>query len=117
MTAQQHRALYRRWLDELWSGDPAVAGELVDADFVGHWPDREVRGPAELAEIIGETQGMFTELRFTLEVGPLVDGDLLAARWTGTGQTADGPMSFFGNDILRIDGDRFVEYWTASSAG
>jgi hypothetical protein len=35
---------YRRWLLELWHGSYAVAEEIIAADFVGHWPDREVVG-------------------------------------------------------------------------
>ena len=31
--------------------------------------------------------------------------------------TPDGTMTFFGKDLQRIDGDRFVEYWAASSSG
>ena len=38
----------------------------------------------------------------------------VAARWTGSGTTPEGTMSFFGNDILRIANGRFVQYWTAS---
>jgi hypothetical protein len=60
---------------------------------------------------------MMSELAFVLEVGPIVEGDLVAARWIGTGATADGPMRFTGNDILRFAGDRFVEYWTGTSPG
>ena len=41
------KALYERWINELWAGEP-VAAELVSEDFVGHWPDREVHGPDEL---------------------------------------------------------------------
>lgn len=109
--------LYRRWLEELWNGDPSAARELVTDDFVGHWPDREVAGADELAAIIAETQAMFTELSFELAVGPIVEGDLVSARWTGRGETPDGRMSFFGNDILRLRDGRFAEYWVASSAG
>ena len=36
-------AMYERWINELWAGKP-VAAELVSADFVGHWPNREVNG-------------------------------------------------------------------------
>ncbi|MEO5964176.1 MAG: nuclear transport factor 2 family protein [Candidatus Limnocylindrales bacterium] len=117
MTSNSARDLYRRWLDELWSGDPGTAERLVSEDFVGHWPGRDTQGPAELAAMIAETRAMFSEITFTLDVGPIVEGDLVAARWTGVGTTPDGTMSFFGNDILRIDGDRFVEYWAASSSG
>ena len=108
------REMYRRWIDELWNGDPAVAGALLADDFVGHWPDREVHGPGDLATIVRETRAMFTDLTFTMTVGPVADGDLVAGRWTGRGQTADGVTRFFGNDILRVRDGRFVEYWQAS---
>jgi hypothetical protein len=110
------KTLYERWINELWAGQP-VAAELVSDDFVGHWPDRDVHGPAELQAIIDETQKMFSDLTFTLEIGPLVDGDLMAGRWAGTGTTEDGPMRFTGNDILRVANGRFVEYWTGTSTG
>jgi predicted SnoaL-like aldol condensation-catalyzing enzyme len=47
------------------------------------------------------------------------DGDLVAARWVGTGTGPDGPVSFTGNDILRLadDGQKFAEYWTGTSTG
>jgi SnoaL-like domain len=109
-------ALYERWINELWAGKP-VAAELVSDDFVGHWPDREVNGPDELQAIIAETRNMLAELTFEIELGPLVDGDMVAGRWVGKGRTDDGPMSFTGNDILRVEGDRFAEYWTGTSAG
>jgi SnoaL-like domain len=108
------KALYERWINELWAGRP-VAAELVSADFVGHWPDRDVRGPAELQAIIDETQKMFSDVSFMIEIGPLVDGDFVAGRWVGTGVARDGPMRFTGNDILRCTNGRFVEYWTGTS--
>jgi len=107
-------ALYRRWINELWAGKP-VADELVSGDFVGHWPNRDVHGPDELQAIVDETRTMFTDLTFVVEVGPFVGRDLVAARWMGTGATADGPARFTGNDILRFAGGRFVEYWMGTS--
>jgi ketosteroid isomerase-like protein len=117
MVSTSTHDLYRRWLDELWNGGPDAAERLVTADFVGHWPDRDVTGPDGLAAVVGETHAMFTDLSFTLEVGPVAEGDLVAARWTGRGRTAEGPMSFFGNDILRVRDGRFVEYWVATWTG
>jgi hypothetical protein len=110
------RQLYGRWLNELWAGQP-VAYELVSEDFVGHWPDREVHGPDELASIIDKTRAMLTDLRFVIEVEPIVEGDRLAARWIGTGAAPDGPKRFTGNDILKFADGRFVEYWTGTSEG
>jgi predicted SnoaL-like aldol condensation-catalyzing enzyme len=109
--------LYERWLMELWHGDLAVAEEIVADDFVGHWPEQEVQGRAALVDLIRETRGMFADLTFRLEVGPIADGDLLAARWTGTGTTPDGgEMPLLGNDILRVADGRLAEYWVASWA-
>ena len=105
--------LYKRWITELWAGRP-IADELVTDDFVGHMPGREVHGPAGLQAQITETHAMFDEITFTIEVGPLVDGDLVAGRWTGRGRTADGVATFTGNDILRVRGSAFCEYWAAS---
>ncbi|MDL5156537.1 ester cyclase [Actinomycetospora termitidis] len=108
------RDLYRRWIDELWNGDLDVAPELVAADFVGHWPDHDVHGPDEVARIIGETHGMLDALSFVVEVGPLVDGELVAGRWRGRGVQDGNPVTFIGNDLLRVADGRFVEYWVAS---
>lgn len=110
------KALYERWINELWAGAP-VAAQIVSDDFVGHWPDREVHGRADLQAIIDQTRNMFDDLSFVIEVGPLVEGDLVAGRWAGAGTTADGPMKFTGNDILRLRDGRFVEYWTGTSTG
>ena len=49
-------------------------------------------------------------------------GQALYRRWisrVGQGRGPEGPVSFTGNDILRLDGDgeRFAEYWTGTSTG
>jgi hypothetical protein len=107
-------ALYRRWINELWAGEP-VAAELVFGDFVGHWPNRDVHGPDGLQAMVDETRTMVKDLRLVVAVEPFVGRDLVAARWIGTGATADGPARFTGNDILRFARGRFVEYWTGTS--
>lgn len=110
--------LYGRWINELWAGRP-IAAQIVTEDFVGHWPDRDIHGPDELQRIVEQTRNMVSNLSFVIEVGPLSDGDLVAGRWVGTGRGPDGPVSFTGNDILRLsaDGRRFAEFWTGTSAG
>lgn len=115
MAHHPHR-LYHRWLLELWHGDLDVAADVLTDGFTGHWPDREVVGRAALVELIGQTREMFSELRFELALGPLVDGDLVAARWTGIGQADGRQTRLLGHDLLRLEGDRFAEYWVASWA-
>lgn len=107
--------LYRRWIDELWAGEQ-VAAELVSDDFVGHWPTRDVHGPAELQSMVDETRAMFRELEFYVDVDPFANGDMLAARWIGTGALERGPVLFAGNDILRVRDGRIAEYWACSSS-
>jgi hypothetical protein len=109
--------VYGRWINELWAGRP-IAAEIVTKDFVGHWPNRDVHGPEELQQTVEQTRNMMADLTFAVEIGPISDGDLVAGRWAGTGRGPDGPVSFTGNDILRLDGDcqKFAEYWTGTSA-
>lgn len=104
--------MYERWLLSLWHGDYDVAAEILTEDFVGHWPDRKVIGRDALVELIRETRGMFSSLEFKLELGPVVDGDLLAARWSGVGREPD--MKLLGHDLLRVRDGRFAEYWVVS---
>jgi len=110
------KELYERWINELWAGQPVV-NDLVSEDFVGHWPDREVHGPDELASMIDKTRSMLSDLQFVIEVEPIVEGNRLAARWIGTGAAPDGPKRFIGNDILKFADGRVVEYWTGTSEG
>ena len=106
---QHARHLYKRWLDELWAGDTSRIAEIVAEDFTGHWPGRQVRGREELAAVIAETHAMAEGLTFDLQVGPIAEGDLIAARWTGGG--------FAGNDLLRIADGLVAEYWVGTVQG
>ncbi|MBF6330225.1 ester cyclase [Nocardia transvalensis] len=118
--------LYRRWLFELWYGDYAVADQILTPDVVGHWPAREVHGPQEVAEQIRQSHEMFSDIENTLDVGPIIDGDLCAARWTFHGSYRGGipgatvapgtRISFSGHDIFRVENGRFAEYWPISDA-
>jgi predicted SnoaL-like aldol condensation-catalyzing enzyme len=116
MTGNDAETLYRRWIDQVWAGE-SVPADLVSDDFVGHWPDRDVHGRDELADIVDQTRRMFDRLDFEIVLGPLTDGDLLAGRWRGVGRHAAGEVTFTGNDILRLHRGRIAEYWTGTSAG
>ncbi|TRW86374.1 ester cyclase [Mycolicibacterium sp. 018/SC-01/001] len=107
-------ALYHRWIKELWGGE-RIARELVSDDFVGHWPTFDVHGPDQLQAIIDDTRARLRELLYVISVGPLVDGDLVSARWISTGATTSGPARFTGNDILRVADGRIVEFWSAAT--
>jgi hypothetical protein len=121
------RSLYERWLFELWTtADRGLAGELVTAEFVGHWPDQDVCGPDELVAVIGQSLSFFSDVTTSIDLGPIVEGDLLAARWGFRGGYAGGmpgatapagtPLMLRGADMMRLAGGRFAEYWVSSDA-
>ncbi|MCC9740031.1 ester cyclase [Streptomyces sp. MNU89] len=116
--------LYRHWLQDLWGGDYDLAPEILTPGFTGHWPDREVHGPDGAVEAIRRSHALFGDINTTLDVGPVIDGDRLAARWTfhgtyrggipGTTAPPGTRISFTGHDIFRAEGRRFAEYWVVS---
>ncbi|WP_436774989.1 ester cyclase [Yinghuangia sp. YIM S09857] len=120
------KALYRRWLFDVWAGDFDVVERIFTPDVVGHWPTHDFHGPGELADQVRQSHALFTGIENTLDVGPVVDGDLLAARWTfhGTYQggipDAQAPagteVAFHGVDMLRAEDGRFAEYWVVSDS-
>jgi predicted ester cyclase len=64
---------------------------------------------------------LFDGLRFTVEVGPIIDGELVAGRWIAEGAYRGGvpgsivpagsPVRFHGNDIWRARDGLIREYW------
>jgi hypothetical protein len=113
MTGGDLRALYERWLYELWTtADRDLAEDLLTPGFVGHWPDQDVYGPAELVATIGRSLALFTGVTTSIDVGPIVDGPLLAARWTFRGGYAGG-LSGAPAVLRGADGSCFAEYWVA----
>ncbi|MDP4508945.1 ester cyclase [Nonomuraea turcica] len=118
--------LYERWLLEMWNGDFKLAHDLVTPGFVGHWPGMDVHGSDGLVEALRQGHAPFDDVKVTLDVGPIVDGDRVAARWTFSGAYRGGLpgasaaagtwVAFSGHDILRADGDKFAEYWVISDA-
>lgn len=129
LPADRMHELYGRWSD-LWRGDFSHAQEILDPDFVVHQarPDgsdsEAMRGPARLLPEIEQTMAAFRDITITVDVGPIIQNDLIAARWTMRASYAGGldratapvgtTVAFSGHDILRVSGGTFVEYWTCT---
>jgi predicted ester cyclase len=120
-------ALVQPWLD-LWNGDLSRIGAIIADDWVAHaapvtgGPVAELRGPESLAAWIGGLHTTFADLRFAIEVGPIIGDDHIAVRWRAEGTYAGGlpgsapaaagrTVSFTGTDVLRVAGGRLAEYW------
>jgi predicted ester cyclase len=128
MSKETNRALLDRWL-ELWSGNLAVADEIVGPGFVGHFPpttsrSNEIHGSVALQEWIQMTLALFTNVQLTLESDPVVDANKIVGRWLFRGAYTGGlpgatapvgtQIAFNGIDMLRIANAKIVEYWVCS---
>ncbi|MFE5852367.1 ester cyclase [Streptomyces sp. NPDC056500] len=127
--SEQLSSLYGRW-SEMWRGDFSHARAILAPDFVVHQarPDgsdsEAIIGPARILPEIEQTMAAFDDITITVDLGPIVDGDLIAARWTmraaytGGIPHATAPIgtrvAFSGHDILRVADGKFVEYWTCT---
>ena len=73
-------------------------------------------GPQGLTGWIPQTRAVVSDLRFAIEVGPVVQGDHIAVRWRAEGSYAAGfpgataPAAFTGTDVLRVQDGRLAEY-------
>jgi predicted ester cyclase len=125
MTGHGSRWLWERWI-ELWNGDLDLAPEIIDPDFDLHRIPpplvlEDVRGRERLVEWIRQTRSFFPDLRFTVEVGPIVEADYVAGRWVAEGTYQGGipgstappgtAIRFHGNDIWRAEAGLIREYW------
>ncbi|SCG77969.1 ester cyclase [Micromonospora rifamycinica] len=116
----------RAWV-QLWNGDYALAGRIVSPDvrvraaLLDGGDGSAVRGPAGMVDLIGQIRGAFPDLRFTVEVGPIVDGDHVVVRWVADGTYGGGfpgataapgtTVRFTGTDILRVRHGLITDYW------
>jgi len=125
MTSDDRKLLWDRWI-ALWNGELEHLQEIIHPEFVSHRipppriPD-ELAGREALLAWIKQTRSLFEDLRFTVEVGPIVDGEMVAGRWIAEGTYGGGVpgsaapvgtrVRFHGNDIWRAEGGMIREYW------
>jgi predicted ester cyclase len=125
MTDLDARLLWDRWI-ALWNGDLALADQIIHPGFTLHRippppGTSAMHGREGLVAWIEQTRGLFPDLRFTVEVGPIVDGERVAGRWVADGTYQGGipgstappgtRVSFHGNDIWRAEAGLIREYW------
>jgi predicted SnoaL-like aldol condensation-catalyzing enzyme len=114
MAGSDHKTIVRRLLEELWSTDNIdLADELFTDDFLHHnVPDGTPRGPAGQKEFIPAIRARVPGLRITID-DLIAEADRVAARWTGTYETADGGQrSYPGVDIVRFENGKIAELWS-----
>ena len=121
--------LITSWM-QLWNGSYDVAPQLIAEKFtlhaalMGGGDSGTIDSPEALVGWVTQIRTALPDLRFTVEVGPIVDGDLIALRWRAEGSYAGGmpgaaapagtPVDFTGSDLLRVHEGQVAEYWVNS---
>ena len=124
MSAQQNKALARRFMDEVWNkGNLNFIDEVTDPNFVSHDPagPEDMGGGVEGAKQFVEMyRNAFPDTQMSVE-DVIAEGDKVVTRWTvratHQGELMGIPPSgnrveLTGISIDRIEGGKFVETWS-----
>ena len=122
MSIEDHKALIRRFYEEVWNkGNLDAADTIFADDYVRHdlRPGNPLPGPAGQKKIAADFRAAFPDLHMTIDV-IVAEGDMIVARWTtegtNTGQWGSIPPTgkrakFSGVNIFRIANGKVVEIW------
>jgi steroid delta-isomerase-like uncharacterized protein len=122
MSAEENKALARRWVEELFNeGNLDVADEILAPNFVLHasFDPEELRSPEAVKQFVSAYRNAFLDGHTTIE-DQIAEGDEAVNRWTATGThqgefqgiaATGNQMTVMGIDIIRISGDKLVEGW------
>jgi hypothetical protein len=122
MTTERERQtatkLWQGW-GALWSGNLALADELIADGFVLHTTGNSPGSPTEIGDArsfarwVAAIQDRYRALSYTTELGPLVDGEFLVGHWRVVGiLKSEQRIERVGTDIFRVHEDRLAECWT-----
>jgi predicted ester cyclase len=119
-------ALVTDWV-ALWNGDYEIADKIISDDNRVHaamfdgGDGSTVGGVSGMKGFITMLRSLMSDLVFTVDVGPIVDGDHVVVRWVASGHYGGGvpgagapvgtAVTFHGTDILRVANNQVVEYW------
>jgi len=120
MSAEENKALVRRFVEEFWNeGNAATADELMAADAAIHMPTGEVVDLDGLKGFAGTWRQSFPDWHSTFEE-LIAEGDRVAERWTGRGThrgelqgipPTDKRVEAPGSVFYRIVDGKIVELW------
>src|SRR5262249_17408435 len=122
MSKKEHKAIARRWTEELWGqGNLAVADEIIAPDYVRHDPGDPFPavGPDDVKRIVTMLRGMLPDFRLEIEDMIAVD-DKVVSRYTAIATDTNGYMGMpptgkqiraAAIQVFRFAGGKIVESW------
>ena len=114
MSADEHKALIRRFAERFWNGK--------DLDAYGDFHATEFMQNGKATTVEAVKQGLkhilkndVPNLQHTID-DIITEGDKVAYRWTmrGTNQETGQPQAFRGITFMRIEGGKIVDDWFCS---
>ena len=118
--SEENKAIVRRFYEEVWNGNLAVADEIFSTDFVFHSTTTgDDLSPESIKRRITTYRTAFPDVQVTVE-DLLAEGDKVVSRvaWRGTHQgeyrdiaPTGKQVEWTGTVIFRIAGGKIVERW------
>lgn len=119
--------LAQSWAD-IWNGDLSLTDSTVHENFVSHaaplagGPTADATGRDNLNTWVSGIRALIPDLKFTIQVGPLITGPFVVLRWRAQGtyqgglpgaaeQAVGRPLVFYGTDVLKVADGLLAEYW------
>ena len=120
MSAEENKALWQRYIEELDKGNMAIIDQLVAPNCVSHYPDGlDISGLDAIKEQTAKFYTAFPDFQHVIE-DMIAEGDKVATRFTDRG-THKGEfmgiaptgkkVSFTAIGICRITEGKLVEAW------
>ena len=123
-TVEEHKALLRRWFEEVWNKGRADAiAEMMAEDAVAHGLSddaaKPLRGPKGFLPFHSQFRGAFPNIDVVVE-DQIGEGDKVATRCSVRGKhtgnslgfkATQAPVEFTGMVITRIKDGKIAEAW------
>lgn len=122
MTAEENKALVRRFYEEAWNrGNADVAYEVFADDYVRHdlRSTEALPGPQGQKKIADDFRAAFPDLEFGIDL-IFGEGDFVVGRWTASGthlglwggrEPTGTRATFSGVNIYRFEDGKVAEIW------
>lgn len=116
---------YYQWI-AYWNGEDIDLDEIIHRDVIVRQAPNERHGIESVREMVKQGRAPFDPIFFTVEVEPIYDDHMLAARWKchgtyngslpNTTAEAGKQIVFGGADIWRFSDGLVSDYWVNSDS-
>ena len=123
MLSLSYAGLYYLWI-EAWNGGDIDLNEIFHDGVIVRQMPKERHGIEAVQDMLKRGRAPFDPVRFTVDVEPVFDDHMLAARWTCQGTYVGGlpdvtaragkQVVFGGMDMWRFSDGKVSDYWACS---